>query len=171
MADVPSIIDIEASGFGRGSYPIEIGYVLADGRSDCMLIHPTPEWQHWDGTAEALHHITRDTLLAYGQPVDAVAERLNSDLSGLTLYSDGWGNDFTWLSALFDAADRTPTFKVDSLLSLLSEDEIARWDATKRAVFGRADQARHRASADARLLQETVVLVHERNGAHRSRPA
>ena len=58
-------------------------------------------------------------------------------------------------------ADRTPTFKVESLLSLLSEDEIARWDATKRAVFGAAMQARHRASADAKLLQETVVRVHE----------
>ena len=161
MSDVPSIIDIEASGFGRGSYPIEIGYVLADGRSGCMLIHPTPEWQHWDGTAEALHHITRDVLFAHGQSVGSVAERLNSELGGLTLYSDGWGNDFTWLSTLYDAAERTPTFKVDSLLSLLTEDEIARWDATKRAVFGAAIQPRHRASADARLLQETVARVHE----------
>ena len=161
MTDVPSIIDIEASGFGRGSYPIEIGYVLADGRSACMLVRPTPDWRHWDGTAEALHHITRDVLETHGQPVEAVAERLNAELAGLTLYSDGWGNDFTWLSALYDAAERTPSFKVDSLLSLLSEDEIARWDRTKRAVFARAPQARHRASADARLLQETVVLVHD----------
>jgi len=161
MSDVPSIIDIEASGFGRGSYPIEIGYVLADGRSDCMLIRPGPAWQHWDGTAEALHHITRDVLVAHGQTVESVAERLNRELTGLTLYSDGWGNDFTWLSTLYDAAGRTPTFKIESLLSLLTEDEMARWDATKRAVFAAAVQARHRASSDARLLQETVLRVHE----------
>lgn len=160
MSDVPSIIDIEASGFGRGSYPIEIGYVLGDGRSGCMLVRPTADWQHWDGTAEALHHISRDVLMMRGRPVEAVAEKLNADLAGLTLYSDGWGNDFTWLSALFEAAGRTPTFKVDSLLSLLTEDEIGRWDETKRAVFGAADQARHRASSDARLLQETVARVH-----------
>jgi hypothetical protein len=171
MSEVPSIIDIEASGFGRGSYPIEIGYVLGDGRSGCMLVQPPAAWQHWDGTAEALHHITRDTLLAHGQPVDSVAERLNRELAGLTLYSDGWGNDFTWLSTLYEAAGRTPTFKVVSLLSLLSEDEIPRWDAMKRAVFGAATQARHRASADARLLQETVVRVHEANVASQDRSA
>ena len=28
----PAILDIEASGFGRGSYPIEIGYYLPDGQ-------------------------------------------------------------------------------------------------------------------------------------------
>src|ERR1700754_4066876 len=123
MSEVPSIIDIEASGFGRGSYPIEIGYVLGDGRSDCMLVRPTPTWQHWDGTAEALHHITRDLLVARGRPVEAIAETLNTDLAGLTLYSDGWGNDFSWLSALYDAASRTPTFRLESLRALLSEDE------------------------------------------------
>ena len=31
--ELPIIIDIEASGFGRGSYPIEIGYHMPDGES------------------------------------------------------------------------------------------------------------------------------------------
>ena len=39
-ADVPTILDLEASGFGRDSYPIEVGYVLPDGSSFCSLIRP-----------------------------------------------------------------------------------------------------------------------------------
>ena len=31
------VLDIEASGFGRGSYPIEIGFVLPDGNGASMI--------------------------------------------------------------------------------------------------------------------------------------
>jgi hypothetical protein len=40
--NVPAILDVEASGFGRGSYPVEVGYVLEDGVSQCMLVRPEP---------------------------------------------------------------------------------------------------------------------------------
>jgi hypothetical protein len=156
---VPAVIDIEASGFGRGSYPIEIGYVLPDGRGDCMLIRPTPQWHHWDPAAESLHRISRDLLQRHGQPVAAVIDRLEAQLRGKTVYSDGWGHDYTWLSALYDAVDRRPGFRLDSLQKLLTEDELERWDATKAEVFRQAAQARHRASADARLLQSTVMRL------------
>ena len=56
-AETPSIMDIEASGFGRSSYPIEVGYVLGDGSSFCTLIRPLPSWTHWDASAESVHHI------------------------------------------------------------------------------------------------------------------
>ena len=52
--DAPTVLDIEASGFGRGSYPIEIGYCLPNGDTFCTLIKPEPEWQHWDAEAEKL---------------------------------------------------------------------------------------------------------------------
>lgn len=159
-APVPPVMDIEASGFGRGSYPIEIGFVLPDGQSDCMLIHPVPEWQHWDPAAEQLHHISRETLMIHGRPVADVAERLNARLAGMTMYSDGWGNDFTWLSTLFDAAARRPAFRLESLMKLLDDRELERWDRVKEAVFHEATQQRHRASADARLLQATVARLH-----------
>lgn len=156
----PTVIDIEASGFGRGSYPIEIGFVLPDGRGDCMLIRPARHWSHWDPAAEALHLISRELLVAHGQPIDAVIDRLERQLRGLTVYSDGWGNDYSWLSTLYEAAGRQPGFRLDSLQKLLTQDELARWDTTKAAVFAEATQARHRASADARLLQSTVVRLH-----------
>lgn len=34
------MLSIEASGFGRGSYPIDIGFVLEDGEARCMLVQP-----------------------------------------------------------------------------------------------------------------------------------
>lgn len=42
----PAVLDVEASGFGRYSYPIEVGYALPDGRVFCTLIRPEPHWTH-----------------------------------------------------------------------------------------------------------------------------
>jgi hypothetical protein len=156
---IPTVIDIEASGFGRGSYPIEIGFVLPDGRGDCMLIRPTEGWLHWDPLAESLHHISRDQLLRYGKPIEEVIERLEAQLHGKTVYSDGWGNDYSWLSALYDVVDRRPGFRLDSLQKLLTQEELNRWDAIKAIVSDEAPAERHRASADARLLQSTVARL------------
>lgn len=155
----PTVIDVEASGFGRGSYPIEVGVVLPDGVGDCMLIRPSDDWRHWDPAAEDLHHISRELLLRHGQPAAEVVERLNALLAGQVVYTDGWGNDYTWLSTLYDVAGRRPSYRLDSLQKLLTEDELSRWDRTKAEVFAEAAQARHRASADARLLQATVMRL------------
>jgi hypothetical protein len=161
---VPTVIDVEASGFGKGSYPIEVGFVLPDGRSDCMLIQPDAHWTHWDPAAEHLHRITRTLLASHGRAIRDVVERLNRQLEGRIVYTDGWGNDFTWLSVLHDAAERRPSYRLDSLQKLLSQDELARWDRTKAQVQSEATGIRHRASADARLLQNTVVRLFTGDG-------
>ena len=119
--DIPAVLDMEASGFGKASYPVEIGYALPDGRSYCTLIQPTHDWTHWDTAAEALHGISRDSLLRHGRPVADVARHLNDQLRGQTLYCDGWAHDYAWLAALFDAAGLHQAFKLDSLRALLSE--------------------------------------------------
>ena len=56
----PSIIDVEASGFGAKSYPIEIGVVRHDGAKWCKLIRPFDHWVHWDDEAEALQDLLDD---------------------------------------------------------------------------------------------------------------
>jgi hypothetical protein len=58
---LPAIIDLEASGFGKGSYPIEVGFVLPEGAMYCTLIQPAPHWRHWDDKARgrAPHHPRR----------------------------------------------------------------------------------------------------------------
>lgn len=152
---VPACLDIEASGFGRGGYPIEIGYVLGDGSAYCTLIRPQPEWTHWDDAAEAVHGITRDLVLRHGRPAGEVAAALNRSLRGLVLYSDGWAHDYAWLMRLFDAAELTPQFRLDSLRAMLDEAQAARWHAVKQAVAAELRSERHRASTDAKLLQLT----------------
>lgn len=162
--NLPAVLDIEASGFGRSSYPIEVGCVLSDGKSFCSLIRPAPEWTHWDPKAEQLHHISRDLVRDKGRSVVEVAQMLNVQLRGQTVYSDGWANDFTWISALFDVADLSPYFKLENLRSLLTEDEAEQWHAVKQQMFQGLGEQRHRASNDARVLQLTVRWFMEQRG-------
>ncbi len=159
LVEAPTVIDVEASGFGKGSYPIEVGFVLPDGRSECMLIRPTPQWLHWDESAERLHHISRALLVECGRPVRDVAERLNTQLEGRIVYTDGWAHDYTWLSILYEAAECSPSYRIDNLQRLLTQDELAGWDVMKAEVDAGAALERHRASADARLLQTTVLRL------------
>lgn len=152
----PAVIDIEASGFGRGSYPIEVGFVLPDGEAWCSLVRPEPGWLHWDPTAEQMHHITQEGLLRHGRPCRDIAELLNRRLRGMTVYTDGWAHDYSWMGRLYEAANLMPSFRLDNLFVLLDEAQLVRWDATRQAVAQRLQLQRHRASADARVLQETV---------------
>lgn len=156
---LPAIIDIEASGFGRGSYPIEVGFVLPDGTSFCSLIRPPTHWTHWDAEAAALHRITLEQLAEHGRPPAEVAAMLNQRLQGRVVYSNGWANDYTWLALLYEESHALPAFKLENLRTLLSEDEVARWHPAHDAVLAEASWSRHRASADARALQSTVMRI------------
>lgn len=159
------VIDIEASGFGRHSYPIEVGYVLPDGRACCTLIRPPEHWTHWDDEAERVHHISRATLMRHGRPTAEVAQMLNTDLRGLTVYCDGWGHDYPWLAALFDDADLTPGFRLESVRALLDETLLARLPALQREALHEMGAHRHRASTDARALQLALARAQLAPGA------
>ncbi|MFT3734865.1 MAG: hypothetical protein QM776_07550 [Rhodocyclaceae bacterium] len=161
----PAIIDIEASGFGKGSYPIEVGFVLPDGRSECMLIQPAERWTHWDSRAETVHGITRDTLLMHGKPIVDVATALNRALRGLTVYSDAWSHDYTWLSVLYDEAEMVPSFRLEHLVTLMTEHDADQWNATRAIVEREMQLNRHRASSDARVLQGTWLRLNRQQAA------
>lgn len=160
----PAIIDIEASGFGRGSYPIEVGVVLPDGVSYCSLIRRAPHWTHWDHQAEQLHHITVEHLANHGKPPAAVAVALNQLLRDRVVYSDGWANDYSWLALLFDEAGLSPAFKLENLRKLLDENEVALWHPTREQLRAEAPLARHRASTDALAIQTAVARIKGRLG-------
>jgi hypothetical protein len=158
MLAVPAILDIEASGFGARSYPIEIGYVLGDGRARCTLVCPAPHWTHWDPAAERVHGIVRPTLLQHGRAIAEVADLLNADLAGQTVYCDGWAHDYPWLALLFDEAGRALRFRLESV-AMLHERRLARLDAVHRDAVAELGLARHRASNDARALQLAISRV------------
>ena len=159
VPDPPAVLDIEASGFGRDSYPVEIGFVLPDGQSYCTLIRPVPGWTHWDPLAEQVHRIPLATVLRHGRDVREVATRLNERLAGLTVYCDGWAHDYAWLGTLFEAAGLQPTFRLENLRVLLSEREASVWAVVKQQVRTEMRLQRHRASADAKVLQRTLMRL------------
>lgn len=152
-----STLDIEASGFGRDGYPIEVGYVRDDGQAWCTLVLPEPAWTHWDEGAERLHGIARATLLQHGRPPAQVCRRLNDALAGRTVYCDGWAHDYPWLSRLYDAAGLVPLFRLESVHRLLDEQTRARLEPALQPL--RAAIGRHRASSDARVLQQALAEV------------
>lgn len=151
----PCIIDIEASGFGSTSYPVEVGVALEQGRKFCTLIAPAPNWTHWDIQAEGIHKLTRDKLEQFGKPVDEVADQLNQMLSGITLYSDGWVVDKPWMTTLFSVAGRSMNFNISPLEMILNEQQMSIWHETRDQVTKELNMTRHRASNDARIIQET----------------
>lgn len=154
---LPCVIDIEASGFGRGSYPIEVGFVLPDGSAWCTLIHPDHDWTHWDEHAERMHGISRELLARHGRRPREVAAELNARLADRAVYCDNWAHDYAWLARLFDAAAARPTFRLRHLRELLSESAAERFDDARENVERHLQLRRHRASSDARVLQLSVV--------------
>ena len=151
----PNIIDIEASGFGATSYPIEIGIVLSSGEKYCSLIQPAPGWTHWSEEAEQVHHINRGILHTRGKPTRQVATEVNEFLQGETVYSDGWVVDKPWLITLFTAAGISYSFSISALEFILNEPQMALWHMTKNCVIKDLSLTRHRASSDAFIIQGT----------------
>ena len=151
----PIIIDVEASGFGGASYPIEVGIALDDDTTYCSLILPAPEWEHWDIDAEKVHRIAREVLRTHGKPLREVAGNLNALVGGRTAYSDGWVVDKPWLTTLFHEARLPMTFGVSPLEMILTPQQMERWHDTKDLILAEVSEHRHRASFDAWIVQET----------------
>ena len=157
----PYIIDLEASGFGPYSYPIEVGLALESGSKFCSLITPAPDWTHWDLEAEKVHRVPRDILEAYGKPAAQVALSLNELLRNMTVYSDGWVVDHPWLIRLFSQAGVAQQFSMSSLEMILSERQMEVWHEVKQQVTNELALTRHRASFDALIIQETYLRTRQ----------
>ena len=153
----PCIIDIEASGFGSYSYPIEIGVIDEQGERFCKLIKPFDDWVHWDKSAEHLHGISQDTLLSHGIEGTQMCIELNALFNKKTLYTDAWSVDSVWLNKLFDRAAMTKTFSISALEMIMTESQIDKWDRAKQAFIKQSGIQRHRASSDAFIIQETFL--------------
>ncbi|MEE9355477.1 MAG: hypothetical protein V3U75_07785 [Methylococcaceae bacterium] len=156
----PAIIDIEASGFGSQSYPIEIGLILSSGEKFCFLIKPAVDWIHWNNEAEKLHLIDQKMLKIHGDSLENVARSLNYILKNKVVYSDGWVVDQPWLIKLFHTAGILQQFMISPLESILSEAQMNIWHETKIEVLEQLNISRHRASNDAKIIQETYCRTY-----------
>jgi len=144
-------LDVEASGLGEGSFPIEVGWAWLTGPSGSLLIRPALHWDlnAWDEGSAEIHGITIPVLLADGLQARDVAERLNLLLAPATrpliVLSDAVEMDRYWLDVLFDETPQTREF------DLRDERRI------RLTQFGGLDPEIidppiHRAEADARGL-------------------
>lgn len=155
--DTPSILDFEASGFGGESYPIEVGVVTSTGEFYCVLIKPEHNWSHWCKRAAKVHRIPRHRLVRVGKPVREVCNELNQLLEGSKIYSDGWTHDKTWLNRLYQAVGMSPSFVLSPIEAIACDEQLNLWDETKQQVEQQLGLARHRASNDALIIQQTYT--------------
>lgn len=153
----PCIIDIEASGFGSQSYPIEVGVIDESGERFCKLIKPFDDWTHWDKSAEELHGISKEVLTDIGISGTEICLELNALFKNKTLYSDAWSVDSVWLNRLFDRSAVTKNFSISSIEIIMSEHQINKWDETKKFLIKQQSIERHRASNDACIIQQTYL--------------
>ncbi len=165
-------MDIEASGFGPDSYPIEVGVVKSSGDRYCTLIEPHKSWSHWCHEAEQLHGISPDMLCTKGKPVRDVCLELNDFLKEDTVFSDAWSHDQAWLAKLYRAANMHPSFTIRAIEFILNEAQLQAWDQTKKCIRKYNQGARHRASNDAHLIQLTYLecMMKEKASAPSSKP-
>ncbi len=155
----PPIIDLEASGFGRGSYPIEVGFALENRDIHSFLIKPEDDWTHWSEEAEQIHGISREQLQAEGMSIEEIALKLNELLRGQTLYSDAWSFDSSWIGRLFDSAGIVQRFRIETINKLLKPEQVEHWHPTKEAVLTELGLKAHRAAIDVQVLQETYLRI------------
>ena len=157
--NTPTFIDFEASSLDLvTSYPIEVGICLPDGNTKSWLIKPHVIWQDWSAKAAKVHGISKETLIAEGKEISFVVREMNNLLKG-PIYCDAWAFDSFWLHRLFKAANTKPNFELDSITSILDEQQIDQWQETRSEVIESLQIARHRAANDAYILHKTWQLI------------
>lgn len=154
------IIDVEASGLGPDSYPIEIAVFDNQGLSESFLLNPeTAEgWDHWDPIAEeSIHGISYEKLISEGEDVFLSIIKLNRILDGKTVYSDALESDLFWINRLFEQAlDRPMTFSVKSIYSLFKPEFLEDVRDNKDILMG---EISHRALDDCKSIYQAIKLM------------
>lgn len=155
-----AFIDLEASGLGSRSWPVEVGWAFVNGQSDSFLVRPDPSWADdaWDARAEQLHGISRDTLIRDGVDVKDACLRLNAVFAGAKLYSDAPDWDGFWLFRLFSASGVKQTFALQDFGRLVRPLAGVREEALL-ARAARIAPRRHRAKDDALHLRTLYRLA------------
>lgn len=165
-----AFLDVEASGLGSKSWPIEVGWAFGDGKSSSFLVKPAPDWDDdaWEQSAERLHGISRHQLAKEGLDPTQACLLLNRALSNVRVYSDAPDWDGFWLFRLFAAGGVKQEFSLRDFGRLVRPLAGAR----RESVLARAGEIaprRHRAAADALHLQTLFQLAREQATNDRAR--
>lgn len=157
-----AFIDLEASGLGSRSWPVEVGWAIGEGEPVAMLIKPDKTWTDdaWDPAAQALHGLDRAALERDGVCVQEACAALNAAFQDAEVYSDAPDWDGFWLFRLYSAAGMRQSFSLHDYGTLMRRLAGGR----EEELFHRASRLaprRHRAADDARHLQTLYRLAME----------
>jgi hypothetical protein len=152
------VLDFEASGLSKSSYPIEVGVVGDNSRYSSLICREDP-WTYWNKDAEAVHGIQIEELIKNGQSAIIVATELNRLLDGDKVYSDCKKWDQFWLDVLFDQCGLTPTFQLHHLPDELSDDQGEQFLTAYENIKNNGNYEEHRALDDALLIYEALVDI------------
>jgi hypothetical protein len=151
-----AVIDVEASGLGPGTYPIEVAWGFADNdQADSFLISPADDWLIngvWTDEAEQLHQISISELISSGKSVHDVAQALNAALAGCRVLTDNPAIDADWLRLLFDAAGMEPAFLLEDFEAALPQVLPPGYYIAAMEEAARRFPISHRAAGDVRYL-------------------
>lgn len=145
------IIDCEASGLVKESYPIEVG-VSFSGDSFGFLIKPDPSWNYWSIEAEKIHNIKKEKLLKEGISCYEAAIFLNNQLRGSTIFSDASEFENFWINKLFNISGVEKMFEIESIYELSFDYE--RYKYIKEKISNLT--VTHRAENDANIIREAI---------------
>jgi hypothetical protein len=165
----PAFLDIEASGLGNTSYPIEVAWSDSRATVHTYLIRPDENWTSWDMEAERIHGISRDELHDRGLSPAEVCQRIRTSISGVTAYSDAPELERFWMNRLFQAGEGG-----NSPILVLGVSQIPeiRTICYERGLYNRlkeqaieAEGKIHRAASDVRILMSVFkgAKAHPRN--------
>ncbi len=160
------IIDFEASGLGKDSYPIEVAW--GDGKHPVASFLLNPDhmngWTDWDARSSEFHGIPRDRLVREGEDPKRVAEKMVKELAGKTLYSDEPRYDNMWKDRLLKDSGYDPgLIRIKNLKYFL--DKMIKATCPKMNFtdlleeFSAKTQNPHRAKPDVSWLFEFVNFV------------
>lgn len=148
------VIDVEASGLGPESYPIEIawGHRFDPTKFDTFLIKPADGWVYWDTYAEsAIHCISRSQLQREGISIAEAVERLDDALQGAVVYSDYVPADRPWWVKLYRELGRDLPFEFRPVQTLIPPAKEASYSLRLDA-----SPTEHRALEDVRKIIQTL---------------
>ena len=162
-----AFIDLEASGLGAKSWPVEVGWAFETGEPVAMLVRPDETWSDdaWDPKAEALHGLSRDRLEREGRAPQDICEAMNAAFGDVEVYSDAPDWDGFWLFRLYSAAGVKQSFLLNDYGRLMRPLTAGREPALLQRALRLAPPS-HRAGPDARHLQTLHRLAVESASRH-----
>ncbi|WP_445361855.1 hypothetical protein ACJJIL_10075 [Microbulbifer sp. EKSA005] len=154
------IIDFEASGLSKQSYPIEVG-LCSETVEYQALIKPMPHWSYWSDDAESIHNISRSKLESEGIDPTTVAYSLNRILSGQVVYCDALQWDSFWCNALFSDTGIHQAFELRDIQELIggSENHLRAFINEREKLEDSDKFTVHRALDDAKIIRKALKVA------------